>query len=174
MVRISSQKEKETIQAIQNYYEAFNPGFPFDINFLDEAYQKQYLTETRVATLSRYFAGLAIIISCLGLFGLATFTAQRRQKEIGIRKVVGASVMDITTLLSGGFLKLILIAVLIAFPISWWSMTKWLQSFNYRISIGVDVFVLSGAAVILITLLTISFQSIKAALANPVRALKTE
>jgi len=174
MVRISSQKEKETIQAIQNYYESFNPGFPFDINFLDEAYQKQYLTETRVATLSRYFAGLAIIISCLGLFGLATFTAQRRQKEIGIRKVVGASVMDITTLLSGGFLKLILIAVLIAFPISWWSMTKWLQSFNYRISIGADVFVLSGAAVIFITFLTISFQSIKAALANPVRALKTE
>jgi putative ABC transport system permease protein len=174
MVRIKGGQERETIARIQKFYEAYNPGFPFDFNFLDEAYQKQYLTETRVGILSRYFAGLAILISCLGLFGLATFTAQRRQKEIGIRKVVGASVTNITAMLSADFLKLVLIAVLIAFPVSWWAMTEWLQGFAYRIHIGADVFLVAGLSVLLITLLTISFQAIKAALANPVRSLKTE
>ena len=100
--------------------------------------------------LSRYFAGLAILISCLGLFGLATFTAQRRQKEIGIRKVVGASVTGITAMLSGDFLKLVLIAVLIAFPLAWWGMNQWLQSFAYRIHIGADVFLIAGVSVIFI------------------------
>jgi putative ABC transport system permease protein len=127
-----------------------------------------------VAVLSRYFAGIAIIISCLGLFGLAAFTAQRRQKEIGIRKVVGASAGNIAAILSTDFLKLVLIALLIAIPSSWWAADKWLQSFAYRINIDTGIFVITAASVILITLLTISFQTIKAATANPVKSLRTE
>jgi putative ABC transport system permease protein len=174
MLRIKAGQERETIARVQQLYESYNPGFPFDFNFLDEAYQKQYLTETRVGILSKYFAGLAILISCLGLFGLAAFTAQRRQKEIGIRKVVGASVTDITGMLSKDFLKLVLVAVLIAFPVSWWAMNEWLQSFAYRIQIGAGVFLAAGVSVMLITLFTISFQAIKAAIANPVKSLRTE
>jgi len=124
--------------------------------------------------LSKYFEGLAIVISCLGLFGLAAFTAQKRQKEIGIRKVVGASVNDITLMLSKEFLKLTLIAVLIAFPLAWWAMNNWLQSFAYRIKISPLVFLIAGFSVMLITLITIGFQSIKAAIANPVKSLRTE
>ncbi|MBS1597879.1 MAG: ABC transporter permease [Bacteroidetes bacterium] len=174
MIRIKGGEEQETIARIQQFYENYNPGFPFAFNFLDEAYQKQYTTETRVSILSRYFAALAIIISCLGLFGLATFTAQRRQKEIGIRKVVGASVNNIVAMLSKDFLKLVLISVLIAFPLSYFAMNHWLEGFAYRISIGADVFVLAGGSVFLITIITISYQAIKAALANPVKSLRTE
>ena len=174
MARIKAGKERETIGRIQQFYESYNPGFPFDFNFLDEAYQKQYLTESRVAILSRYFAGLAILISCLGLFGLAAFTAQKRQKEIGIRKVVGASVRNIVAMLSKDFLKLVLIALLVAFPLSWWAMNHWLNGFAYRVHIDVSIFLISGALVILITLFTISFQAIKAAMTNPVKSLKTE
>jgi ABC-type antimicrobial peptide transport system permease subunit len=174
MVRIKGGQQPETIAAIQRLYESINPGFPFDYNFLDEAYQKQYLTETRVGILSKYFAALAILISCLGLFGLAAFTAQKRQKEIGIRKVVGASVNSIAVMLSKDFLKLTIIAVLIAFPLAWWAMNHWLQSFAYRINISPLVFLIAGASVILITLLTVSFQAIKAAIANPVKSLRTE
>lgn len=174
MVRIKAGQQRETIAQIQQFYESFNPGFPFDYNFLDEAYQKQYLTDTRVGVLSRYFAGLAILISCLGLFGLAAFTAQRRQKEIGIRKVVGASVQSITAMLSKDFLKLVLISVLIAFPVSWWAMNQWLQSFAYRITISAGIFIIAGLSVMVITLLTISYQAVRAALANPVKSLRTE
>ena len=174
MARIKAGKERETIGRIQQFYESYNPGFPFDFNFLDEAYQKQYLTESRVAILSRYFAGLAILISCLGLFGLAAFTAQKRQKEIGIRKVVGASVRNIVAMLSKDFLKLVLIALLVAFPLSWWAMNHWLNGFAYRVHIDISIFLISGALVILITLFTISFQAIKAAMANPVRSLRSE
>lgn len=174
MVRIKAGKERETITRIRQFYDAYNTGFPFDFNFLDETYQKQYLTETRVSILSRYFAGLAIFISCLGLFGLAAFTAQKRQKEIGIRKVVGASVRNIAVMLSKDFLKLTIIAVLIAFPLAWWAMSVWLQGFAYRINIGADVFLIAAASMIAITLLTVSFQAIKAAISNPVKSLRTE
>ena len=171
---ISSNNQQATINAIQHLYESFNPGFPFTFNFLDEAYQQQYESETRVSALSKHFAGLAIIISCLGLFGLAAFTAQKRRKEIGIRKVIGASVSNITTMLSKDFVVLVFISLLIAFPVSWWLMNNWLQSFAYRISISPLVFLIAGLAVLLITIFTISFQSIKAALANPVKSLRTE
>lgn len=174
MIRIKSGRQKETIEQIQHLYEAYNPGFVFSYNFLNEAYQKQYEAETRIAVLSRYFSGLAILISCLGLFGLAAFTAQKRQKEIGIRKVVGASVNNIAVMLSKDFLKLILVAVLIAFPLAWWVMNQWLQSFAYRIHIGPDVFLITAISVIVITVLTISFQAIKAAVVNPVKSLRTE
>lgn len=171
---IQTNNQRQTIAAIGSLYEKFNPGFPFTFNFLDEAYQKQYDSETKLSELLKYFAGLAIIISCLGLFGLAAFTAQKRRKEIGVRKVVGASVANITTMLSKDFLQLIFISLFIAFPASWWLMTNWLQGFAYRISIKSSVFLIAGVSVLLITLVTISFQSIKAALANPVKALRTE
>jgi len=174
MIRIKGDHQKETIGKIQKLYESYNPGFPFTYSFLDEAYQKQYETETRVSMLSEYFSGLAILISCLGLFGLVAFTAQKRQKEIGIRKVIGASVNSITIMLTRDFLKLVFIAVLIAFPLSWFMMSKWLNGFAYRIHIGPTVFLISFSAVILITILTVGFQAIKAALINPVKSLRSE
>jgi len=174
MVRIKADHQQQTIAAIQDLFEKDNPGFPFTFNFLSEAYQKQYDTETRIATLSKYFAGLAIIISCLGLFGLAAFTAQKRRKEIGVRKVIGASVSDITSMLSKDFLRLVVIALCIAFPASWWLMNNWLQGFAYRINISAGVFLIAGVSIIMITLLTIGYQSIKAAIANPVKSLRTE
>ncbi|HLY68410.1 MAG TPA: ABC transporter permease [Puia sp.] len=174
MIKIASNGEKETITRIEDAYEKYNPGFPFEFNFLDDAYQKQYAAESRVSVLSRYFAGLAIVISCLGLFGLAAFTAQRRQKEIGIRKIIGASVSNIFLMLSKDFLILVLIAILIAFPLSWWAMNKWLQSFAYRINISATIFIVAGASIIFITLTTISYQALKAAVANPVRSLRSE
>jgi putative ABC transport system permease protein len=174
MVRIRPGQQQETIDRIKDFYQAYNPGFPFAYSFLDEEYQRQYQTEVRVAALAKYFSGLAIVISCLGLFGLAAFTAQRRQKEIGIRKVVGATVNNIVFLLSGEFLRLIFLAILFAFPFAWWAMNHWLQSFAYRINIGPLVFLLAGASVILITFLTIGFQAIRAALINPVKSLRSE
>ncbi len=174
VVKIKAGTEKQTIAQIQKAYTSFNKGLLFDYKFLDEEYQALYTSENRVAVLSKYFAGLAILISCLGLFGLAAFTAQRRQKEIGIRKVVGASVSSVVILLSKDFLKLVIIAALIAFPLVWWAMNDWLNSFAYHIQISADIFLIAGLSIILITLLTISFQSIKAAIANPVKSLRTE
>ena len=127
-----------------------------------------------MALLSKYFAAIAILISCLGLFGLAAFTAQKRRKEIGIRKVVGASVGHVATMLSSDFLKLVCIALLIAVPVSWWLVTEWLQSFAYRINVDAGLFLIAAAIIILITLFTVSFQTIKAAVANPVKSLRTE
>jgi putative ABC transport system permease protein len=166
--------QQATIKSIEKLYQKFNPGFPFTFNFLNEAYQQQYESETRVSALSKYFAGLAIIISCLGLFGLAAFTAQKRRKEIGVRKVIGASVAGITVMLSKDFLKLVGISLLIAFPLAWWLMNNWLQSFAYRISITPSIFLITAIIVVFITICTISYQSIKAAIANPVKSLRTE
>jgi len=174
LVRIKAGTEQQTIARIQKAYLRFSNGLPFDYKFLDDDYQALYASENRVSLLSRYFAGLAIIVSCLGLFGLAAFAAQKRRKEIGIRKVVGASISNVIMLLSTDFLKLVLLAILIAFPLSWWAMSKWLSSFAYRIPIGAESFLIAGGAIILITLLTISFQSVRAALANPAESLRTE
>jgi putative ABC transport system permease protein len=171
---IRGNNQQATVRAIQNLYETFNPGFPFTFNFLDEAYQLQYDSESRMSVLSKYFACLTIFISCLGLFGLAAFTAQKRRKEIGIRKVIGASVTDITTMLSLDFFKLIALSLLIAFPLSLWLMNNWLQSFAYRIRINPALFVIAGVTVVLITFCTIGFQSLKAALTNPVKSLRSE
>ena len=127
-----------------------------------------------IGRLSRVFALLAIIISCLGLFGLAAYTAERRTKEIGIRKALGASVAGITRLLSKDFLRLVFISSIIAFPLSWWFMHKWLQNYAYRVSINWWVFIVAGLLALVIALMTISFQSIRAAIANPVKSLRTE
>jgi putative ABC transport system permease protein len=174
MVRIQGGHQRETIERLQQFYEAYNPGFPFSFNFLDAAYKQQYDTEVRVAKLSRYFSSLAILISCLGLFGLVAFTAQKRQREIGIRKVIGASVSNIIFMMSKDFLKLVIIAIVIAFPVSWWAMHSWLESFAYRINIGAVVFLIAAASIICITMVTISLQAIKAAVANPVKSLRSE
>jgi ABC-type antimicrobial peptide transport system permease subunit len=174
MIRIQAGREIETVERIRNFYESYNPGFPFDFHFMDELYEKQYAAELRVSILSKYFAGLAILISCLGLFGLTAFTAQKRQKEIGIRKVIGATVPDLVLMLSKDLFKQVLIAILIAVPISWWTMNQWLNGFAYRISMGISVFIIAGLSIIIITLTTISFQSIKAAFRNPVTSLRSE
>ena len=174
VVKIQAGSEHQVLDKINALYAQFYKGMPFDYRFLDEEYQAVYATEERVSVLSRYFAGLAILISCLGLFGLAAFTAQRRQKEIGIRKVIGASASRIALMLSGDFFRLVLIAALVAFPLTWWMMNHWLEAFAYRIHIGADVFLISGMAIMGITLLTIGFQAIKAGRANPVRSLRSE
>ncbi len=174
VAKIAAGKEKETLPRLESFYKSYNPGYVFDYKFLDNAYQAQYVSEQRVSTLSKYFAGLAILISCLGLFGLAAFNAEARTKEIGIRKILGASVSNVIYLLSIDFFKLVIIAVLIAFPLAWWSMNSWLNSFAYKIEIGKTVFVVAFIVIALLTLVTVSFQAMKAAIANPVGALRSE
>ncbi|RYE56077.1 MAG: ABC transporter permease [Sphingobacteriales bacterium] len=174
IIRIKAGTEKQTLAQVKKSYENLYKGLTFDYRFMDEEYQAMYKSENRVALISRYFAALAILISCLGLFGLAAFTAQKRQKEIGIRKVVGATVGNVIFMLSRGFLQLILVAILIAFPLVWWSMTNWLNGFAYREPININIFIITAVSIVVITLITIGFQSIKAALANPVKSLRTE
>lgn len=152
----------------------YNQGYPFDYQFADDQFNELFKSEMMTGKLARLFAALAILISCLGLFGLAAYMAEQRKKEIGIRKVLGAGVHTITGLLSKDFLKLVGIAAVVAFPVAWWSMHSWLQQFNYRTTISVWVFVLAGAIAVIIALLTISFQTIRAATANPVKSLRTE
>lgn len=174
MVRLAKGQERETIRRISSFYKDFNPGYTFECKFLDAVYQRQYAAEKLVASLAQYFTVLAILISCLGLFGLTAFTAERRRKEIGIRKVLGATVGNVVWMLSADFLRLILIAIGIAFPVSWWLMESWLSNFAYRVSIGWPLFLLAAAAIFIITLLTISFQAIKAALTNPAKSLQMD
>jgi putative ABC transport system permease protein len=162
------------LASVKNSWHNLNPSEPFEYNFLDEDFQKNYDAENRLASIVGYFTAIAILISCLGLFGLATFSAEQRIKEIGVRKVLGASVTSIVTLLSKDFLKLVAIAILIASPLAWWAMNHWLQSFAYRINIGWMVFAITTLVAIFIALITISFQAIKAAIANPVKSLRSE
>jgi putative ABC transport system permease protein len=142
--------------------------------FVDQGLENQYRNEQKTGQIVLYFSILAIIVSCLGLFGLSIYTIGQRIKEISIRKVLGASVSSIVALLSKDFLKLVLIAILIASPIAWYTMHRWLEDFAYKINIGWWIFLFSGSLVIIIALLTISFQSIRAALMNPVKSLRTE
>ncbi len=174
LVKIKAGMEKPALAAIKKLFTDYNNGLAFSYTFLDEDYNALYASEQRVASLSGYFAGIAILISCLGLYGLAAFTAQKRQKEIGIRKVVGASVSNITAMLSGEFLRLVSVALLVAIPLSWWGAQQWLQQFAYRINVEPAVFVITAVVVLAITIVTISFQAVKAALANPVKTLRTE
>ena len=164
----------KNIAIIETIFKKYNPEYPFNYRFTDEEYAKKFGDEKRTATLASLFAFLTIIISCLGLFGLASYMAENRIKEIGVRKVLGASVSHITRLLSVDFLTLVLVSFVIAAPLGYWAMNKWLQDFPYRISIQWWVFVLAGLLAVLIALLTVSFQSIKAAIANPVKSLRTE
>lgn len=174
MVRLRSGSEEQAIAGIRAVYKRFNPGMPFEYMYLNDDYTHWYASEIRAGELSKYFAGLAIIISCLGLFGLAAFTAQKRKKEISIRKVVGASTTRIAYLLSREFLVLVGVSILIAFPVVYVGMHRWLDEFAYRARIGVDIFVFTALTAFVITLLTISFQAVRAALANPAKALRSE
>jgi len=173
-VRTTGRDAPKAIAAVQKIYTQYNPAFPFDYSFLDDSYNNMYKSDERSGTLFSWFAGIAILISCLGLFGLATYTAQVKVKEIGIRKVLGASVANITGMLSMDFLKLVGISIVIATPVAWWAMNKWLQDFVYRINIQWWIFALAGVIALAIAFATISFQAIKAALANPVKSLRSE
>lgn len=159
---------------MKKHWDAYQTGEPFICNFMDDLYNKTYSAEQKTATIMNIFSVLTILVACLGLFGLATYTAEQRTKEIGIRKVLGASIGQVTGMLSKEFLKLVLIASVIAFPVAWFAMHKWLQNFAYRIDINWWVFVVAGVAALLVALVTVSFQAIKAAMANPVKSLRME
>ncbi|GAB3704485.1 ABC transporter permease [Spirosoma flavus] len=173
-VRIQPEKATEAMAYIQSVYRTFDPASTLDFHFLDENFSKQYKAEQKQGEVLLTFTILAILIACLGLFGLAAFAAEQRTKEIGVRKVLGASVMSIVTMLSKDFLKLVCIALIIATPIAWYAMNQWLQDFAYRVNLDWWVFALAGLLAVIIALATVSFQSMKAALANPVKSLRSE
>ncbi len=174
-IKIAPQSNTENALAkITAVVKKDNPAYPFEYKFVDDEFNQMFLSEMLVSKLSRVFASLAIIISCLGLFGLAAYTAERRTKEIGIRKVLGASVSGIAGLLSKDFMKLVFLSCLIAFPVAWWAMNQWLLNYLYRVEISWWIFVIAGVTALAIALFTISFQAIKAAVANPVKSLRTE
>jgi len=174
MARIEAGKETETIERIQSFYKNYNPDFTFDYRFLDQDYEAQYRSEERVSVLSRYFAIIAILISCLGLFGLAAFTAERRIKEIGIRKVLGSSEWGIIYLLSSDFSRIVLIAVIIALPVSYLMVNQWLDNFAYKIPLQWWYFVGAGVLALVIAWLTVGAQAIRASRVNPTQCLKNE
>lgn len=174
LVRIDAQHTREVLAGLEKISAALNPKFPFTYYFTDDQYRKQYASDVIVGRLSSCFSVLAIFISCMGLLGLAMFSAEQRTREIGIRKVLGAGIFSLLRLLSGEFLLLVLIALVIASPLAWWAMHSWLQDYAYPISIEWWFFALAGAAAILIALVTVSFQAIRAASANPVKSLRSE
>lgn len=173
-VKINTTKTQEALAYINKVYKNFDQKNPLDFHFLDENFAQQYQAEQKQQFLALIFTGLAIFIACLGLFGLAAFSAQQRIKEIGIRKVLGASVSSLALMISNSYIKLVCIAILIATPFTWLSMDKWLQHFAYHITIEWWVFVLAGILAVVIAFATVSFQAIKAALANPIKSLRTE
>ena len=174
MVKLSSSNLQNTISFLESKWKALVPHRPFEYTFLDENYNKLYSAELRLGKVLNIFAGIAILLACLGLFGLSAYAIQQRTKEIGVRKVLGASATNIAVLVSNQFVRLVIIAFVIAAPLAWFAMNKWLQDFTYRIHISWLIFILTGCITILITVLTVSFQSVKAALMNPVKSLRTE
>lgn len=174
MIKIEAGMERETVERLREFYEDNNPGFLFSYQFLDQGYMAQYKAEQRVATLSKYFAGLAILISCMGLFGLAAFTAERRRKEISIRKVLGQTGTQITVMLSGEFAKLVLVSILIALPIAYLLTGNWLSGFTYRTPLKYLYFLGAGLVALLVAMLTVGSQAINAANKNPVQGLREE
>jgi len=174
IVRLSSSNITQAIKKLKSIWNKNYPDLPFELHFLDAEFEKLYESELRTGKVFDYFTILAILISCLGLFGLASFTAEKRTKEIGVRKVMGASVSQIVGLLSFEYLKWVVIANVIAWPIAWFVMNKWLQNFAYKIQINLLYFLLAGIAACAIAIITVSFQTIKAANSNPIECLKYE
>ncbi len=174
LIRTQPGQTKQALASLETLYKKMIPAFPFSYSFVDSEYENLYKSETVVGTLATVFACLAIFIACLGLFGLAAFTAEQRTKEIGVRKVLGASVASVVALLSKDFLRLVLIAVVVSSPLAWYVAKQWLQNFEYRIDLEWWMFVLAGIVGVVIALLTVSFQSVKAALMNPVKSLRSE
>lgn len=168
------QNVQQSLSSIEQIWKKYAPGVPFDYKFIDEEFGNKFRAEERIGKLASYFAVLAVLISCLGLFGMASFVAEQRTKEIGIRKVLGASVVNLWRLLSTEFIMLVLISCIIATPIAWYYLDSWLMNYDYRTEIKWEVFVLAAIAALAITLITVSFQAIKAAIANPVKSLRTE
>ncbi|MFI5195219.1 MAG: ABC transporter permease, partial [Chitinophagales bacterium] len=174
MIRLHAGKTKEALAAISKITGSFNPVYPFEYHFADETYEEMYKSEMQVSALVRYFGLLAVVISCLGLFGMVAFSAERRTKEIGVRKVLGSSVVGIVRLLSVESLKTIVISMAIAFPFAYWAVNEWLASFAYKSPGGIWIFIITASVMLLVSCVTISFQAIKAAMANPVKSLRTE
>lgn len=172
--KVSTTNIPPLLAQVEAAWKTMAPGMPFSYRFLDEAFGHMYQSEERVGKIALVFSVLAILIACLGLFGLASFIAEQRTKEIGIRKVLGASVRGIVLLLSRDFIILVVVAFVIAAPLAWWTMGSWLKDFVDRISIGAWVFGLAGLIALLIAVGTVSFQAIRAAIMNPVKSLKTE
>jgi putative ABC transport system permease protein len=173
-IKTTTNDAPKAIAAAERQFKQYNGAYPFGYAFLDDIFDNMYQSEQREGTLFTDFAAIAIFISCLGLLGLAAYTAQVRTREIGVRKVLGASVSGIVQLLAKDFIKLVVISILIASPLAWYFMHKWLQDFAYKITISWWVFALAGIMAIVIAFATISFQAIKAALANPVKSLRSE
>ncbi|GAB3953701.1 ABC transporter permease [Spirosoma harenae] len=174
LVKTRAGQTSQALADMEKISKEFNPNYPFDFHFLDEEYENMYRSEQQVSALVNYFGIIAILISCLGLFALAAFTAEQRTKEIGVRKVLGASVSHIVSMLSTDFLKLVIIALLFASPLAWWALDKWLGSFAYQTELSWWIFALAGILAIVIAFLTVSYQSIKAATVNPVKSLRSE
>jgi putative ABC transport system permease protein len=173
-VRVNTQNLPMLLTQIKNKWEALVPNQHFAYSFMDQDFEATYRSEERVGKIFVVFTSLAIAIACLGLFGLAAYAAEQRTKEIGIRKVLGADVTVIVTMLTKDFIKLVFIAILISSPLAWFFMHKWLQGFAYRVNFQWWIVLLAGTGALVIAFLTISFQSIKSALANPVKSLKSE
>ncbi|HMH20847.1 MAG TPA: FtsX-like permease family protein, partial [Puia sp.] len=174
VVRARPGNAEATIKALEKISQRLNPAYPFSYNFLDQDLANLYKGEQQMGSIFNLFAILAIFISSLGLYGLSAFMAQQRTKEIGVRKVLGASVTTIVYLLSKGFTRLILISVVIALPLSWWAINRWLDSFAYHVAVSWVVFLTGPLAALVIAWVTVSYESLKAALTNPVKSLKTE
>ena len=175
LIRLKKGADLQTsLAVIQPLVERYNPSLPFEYNFVDEDFEEKFRTENQVGKLAGIFASLAILISCMGLFGLAMFMAERRTKEIGIRKVLGASVVNLWALLSREFVLLVLVACVIASPLAYWLMSDWLEKYDYRVSMNAWIFIVAGLLAIIIALITVSTQAVKAAVSNPVKSLRTE
>lgn len=174
MIRTTGTKTASTLAYLEAKWKAIAPHRPFEYRFMDEDFQKLYVSEMRMSKVFGIFSGIAIVLACLGLFGLSAYSAQQRLKEIGVRKVLGASILQIVVLLSESFLKLVLIAFLISVPVAWYATHMWLSDFAYRTDIGIGIFVIAALIVVMITLLTVSVQSIRAAMSNPVKSLANE
>ncbi|GAB5526917.1 MAG: ABC transporter permease [Roseivirga sp.] len=172
--RITGQKSKESLAYLEKALKEFNPGYPFEYSFLDDSYNAQYRSEMVIGTLSDYFSGIAIFISLLGLFGLASFAAKQRIKEMGVRKILGAGVFNLVLLMAKGFLLLVSIGFLVAIPIGYFFMNQWLEAFTYHVEVGISTFLIAGLASLLITVVTIGYHALKAAYTNPVKNLRYE
>ena len=174
VLKISSKDIPGTINNVSSTWKQFSPDLPFDYHFLDQSFDQLYRSEQRLSEIFGTCSMLAILIACLGLFGLAAYATQERTKEMGIRKVLGASVPQVVNLIASDFVRLVLVANIIAWPLAYYAMQKWLQNFAYRIDVGIWIFVVSGIVALVIALATVSSQAIKAATANPVESLRYE
>jgi putative ABC transport system permease protein len=172
LVRVTGQHLPETLSFLESTWKQLEPGIPYEVQFLDANYNRLYAAEQRLGVIINLFSGIAIVLACLGLFGLSSYAAKQRVREIGIRKVLGASLSNLALLLSADFIRLALVAIVVALPLAWWAMRRWLEDYVYRTAMDWWIFALAAVLVIGITLATVSIQAVKTALLNPVKNLK--